>query len=357
MLTTQCVGAANSLGLGTDCTTSSDTCAGTAAPVCTADYSAAKPAICTLPCKSDSQCGDGGTCERDSSSGVSLCLPTACVSGTTAQATQSGNINACPPTGANSAGVGGPCTKGGNQCSATAAPFCTVDYAAVPAAFCTKTCTSDADCGDGASCAGETGMSLRACVPTACLATVGDSNTNTNTDSNTTNTAGVCPPAAANDDGVGKACTRSGNQCTGSAAPYCSVDYINTPYAFCTKTCSADADCGSSASCQADPGGSGAHACIPSSCLTAVASNPNATAQTCGGNSRGVGKTCTPNGNQCNSVQASLCTADVDPSLPGVCTKFCTSSASCGAQASCVSSSDLAGLAVCVPTGCIDPQG
>lgn len=362
-LTAACIGIPNALGLGTDCSNDASACSGTPAPVCSAEYSAAKPAICTLPCKDDAQCGAGGSCQHDRISGISLCMPAACFSAS--EATQaSGSSDSCPPKGANDAGVGAPCSKGGNQCANTTAPYCTVDYAAIPAAFCTKTCTADADCGNGASCASESGLSLRACVPNACLAAT---DSNTTTDSNTLNsndtlagngnTVGACPPATTNGDGVGKVCTRGGSQCNGTTAPYCSVDYIDTAYAFCTKTCAADSDCGTDASCQSDPGGSGLKACIPSSCEAAVVSNPNVQTKSCAGNSRGVGKSCTAGGSQCEHTQATLCSANVDAQLPGVCTKFCNNTASCGSQATCVTSSEFAGLAVCVPsTACIAPE-
>ncbi len=70
----------------------------------------------------------------------------------------------------------------------------------------------------------------------------------------------IAPGAKGNDKGVGAYCDKSvrcpdGMLCTG--------DFGETP-SFCTIICSADADCGSAASCYHDPRGS---ACVPGACL------------------------------------------------------------------------------------------
>jgi hypothetical protein len=77
----------------------------------------------------------------------------------------------CAAKGAagNEAGVGKECTKGGGECADNAsATTCLADR--VPAAFanfCTASCKADADCGEGARCAGSSGSSV--CVPEACF--------------------------------------------------------------------------------------------------------------------------------------------------------------------------------------------
>jgi hypothetical protein len=70
----------------------------------------------------------------------------------------------------NANGVGKYCTKGGSECGG-AAPVCLADYARGGFGdFCTVTCKSDADCGAGASCVGQ---STAVCIPTSCVGSLG----------------------------------------------------------------------------------------------------------------------------------------------------------------------------------------
>jgi hypothetical protein len=73
----------------------------------------------------------------------------------------------CVPEGAkgNELGVGAYCQKSTECKSGT---FCTAGQAPKGAEFCTAFCSSDADCGEGATC--YTDPRGRACAPSACLA-------------------------------------------------------------------------------------------------------------------------------------------------------------------------------------------
>jgi len=62
-----------------------------------------------------------------------------------------------------------------------------------------------------------------------------------------------------------------------------------------------------------------------------------------------VGRYCTPGGNQCSRQPAFVCTADVDPTSPGFCTKPCTDATTCGSGSACTGDSRGMG---CVPIEC-----
>lgn len=78
---------------------------------------------------------------------------------------------ACVPAGAtgNEIGVGKYCTQGGNECTGNgSATMCLADYVSGDFAdFCFRLCSTDADCGSGATCTGS-GSSPSACFPTSC---------------------------------------------------------------------------------------------------------------------------------------------------------------------------------------------
>lgn len=64
------------------------------------------------------------------------------------------------------------------------------------------------------------------------------------------------------------------------------------------------------------------------------------TAGTCGspgdaGNSLGVGKYCTQGGGQCQGLNASICSADIQLNGSGICSKSCNTDADCGTGAVC----------------------
>ncbi|HET6345063.1 MAG TPA: hypothetical protein VFH51_09025, partial [Myxococcota bacterium] len=141
----------------------------------------------------------------------------------------------------NAAGVGLGCSAKGNQCVGSPAPFCSADFTTLTEAFCTRPCAADADCGTDALCLGDPNgaTTVRACVPAPCLDTLRETpggGLGLPTDANGVAAQG-CPPAKANAQGVGRACTKGGNQCVGTGAAYCTVDYTPTPQAFCTKPC------------------------------------------------------------------------------------------------------------------------
>jgi hypothetical protein len=164
------------------------------------------------------------------------------------------------------------------------------------------------------------------------------------------------PGYAGNSKGVGKFCSKSGNECNGAMfARYCELDFVATAMPICTGPCSTDADCGEGAACTTTPIGKG---CQPMSCsppvpdggATSAASGP------CGqagnpGNSKGVGKFCTKGGSECKATPfAHYCSLDFIANAPAICTAPCMTDADCGEGATCVSGS--IGKS-CEPTSCI----
>jgi hypothetical protein len=79
----------------------------------------------------------------------------------------------CAASGApgNSLGIGKECTTGGGECGSTT--ICVADYVqGTWGNFCTTTCSTDAECGEGAVCsASQAGASIRTCIPEACVGT------------------------------------------------------------------------------------------------------------------------------------------------------------------------------------------
>jgi hypothetical protein len=73
----------------------------------------------------------------------------------------------CAEDGAagNDLGVGRQCESGGGEC--TSPMICLADFVLGDFGnFCTTVCTSDDECGEGASCAGQSGRAI--CVPDSC---------------------------------------------------------------------------------------------------------------------------------------------------------------------------------------------
>jgi hypothetical protein len=74
----------------------------------------------------------------------------------------------------NALGVGQPCTAGGNECAdlpfGTHASFCTVDFEDTDLWYCTKACTEDSQCGEGAVCTVDPDVpgSASGCLPASC---------------------------------------------------------------------------------------------------------------------------------------------------------------------------------------------
>lgn len=84
----------------------------------------------------------------------------------TAPGPDSGAVDCVPPgTKGNSLGVGEYCQAASDCKTGT---FCTAGLAPKGAEFCTAFCSTDADCGEGASC--YTDPRGKGCAPTACLA-------------------------------------------------------------------------------------------------------------------------------------------------------------------------------------------
>jgi hypothetical protein len=72
----------------------------------------------------------------------------------------------------NELGVGKYCTKGGSECSGLQASNCSVNFQDGPA-LCSKSCSTTADCGTGATCVDSVvfGITVKGCSPNACIAT------------------------------------------------------------------------------------------------------------------------------------------------------------------------------------------
>ncbi len=80
----------------------------------------------------------------------------------------------------------------------------------------------------------------------------------------------------------------------------------------------------------------------------------HAQSQTCGspgdmGNEQGIGKYCTQGGGQCQGLQASICSADIQLNGSGICSKSCNTNADCGTGAVCYQ--DTLGKG-CEPVAC-----
>ncbi|HVU00980.1 MAG TPA: hypothetical protein VHE30_04480 [Polyangiaceae bacterium] len=74
--------------------------------------------------------------------------------------------------------------------------------------------------------------------------------------------------AAGNEIGVGKQCSKGGNECVDNkSADVCLADYTTGDFGnFCTFLCQTNADCGTGAACQ---GNAGRAVCIPNACIAA----------------------------------------------------------------------------------------
>jgi hypothetical protein len=88
------------------------------------------------------------------------------------------------------------------------------------------------------------------------------------------------PGDTGNDMGVGKHCSENGNEC-GGTPQFCIADFVGGEWGnFCSKTCTADADCGAGASCSS-PSASGATSqkvCIPTRCIALLGTSADAAA-------------------------------------------------------------------------------
>jgi hypothetical protein len=179
--------------------------------------------------------------------------------------TGSGSCGAAGQPG-NSLGVGKSCTKGGNECkNNSSATICTVDVEPTAPAFCTTPCSTDADCGAGASCLS---ASLgKGCAPTACsslgLGGASDGGASAAADAGTVSAGCGKAGDPGNSLGVGQYCQADSDCSKNSFAKFCTAAHQAGAPPFCTSICQTDADCGTGASCTSSMGLKG---CVPNAC-------------------------------------------------------------------------------------------
>lgn len=68
--------------------------------------------------------------------------------------------------------------------------------------------------------------------------------------------------------GVGRYCTPGGGECADTPdrlAPFCTADFDDTGFAFCTRPCTGDDQCGENARCASETEG-GPSGCFPLIC-------------------------------------------------------------------------------------------
>jgi hypothetical protein len=161
------VGQVNDFGVGRPCKPGEKPCDGIQASCCDVDLKH-YGAVCTMPC--DGGCGAGSWCLK----WKNICLPAACQAlfeGFYAQNKYTGSGFDCPGGSVGASGIGTSCTAGGKQCQGLPAGECLGDpiylKKAGSSSFCTHDCTSQADCGAGATCVYSNGPPYF-CVPSTC---------------------------------------------------------------------------------------------------------------------------------------------------------------------------------------------
>lgn len=77
----------------------------------------------------------------------------------------------------------------------------------------------------------------------------------------------VCGEGAGNEIGIGKACTKGGDECPADPTVLCDVDFDDRGLGICISVdCQTDADCGAGAEC-CKPDVSPVTVCLPTECL------------------------------------------------------------------------------------------
>ncbi|MBI5528555.1 MAG: hypothetical protein HY897_19665 [Deltaproteobacteria bacterium] len=111
---------------------------------------------------------DGETVAGDVAGGVEAGGPDGGGTADGSQAGDSGVVYACGEGPGNEKGVGKPCTKGGGECTGDLS--CDVDLDAKGVGVCVLLmCSSDKDCGSGATCCTPSGSPIKVCIINECL--------------------------------------------------------------------------------------------------------------------------------------------------------------------------------------------
>ena len=235
------------------------------------------------------------------------------------------NIISCLGDEGNEIGVGKACDYGGAECDEGL--VCAKDLFVDAPGICTKEgCLGDFNCGSGALCGGDEVLSF--CIPVRCL------------DPDNT----FCPGDEGNEVGVGKTCTIDGGECPEPTV--CGLDGEGLLLNICLiMDCQSGAVCGSDAICL--PSETGSALCLPTRCLEQENFCPGDDL----GNNFGVGKTCTPGGEEC--LYFTQCLSDWYPGQPSICTYIdCGDDWMCGEDAYCSNRGDYR---ACFPNTCQAP--
>lgn len=301
----------NNYGVGAACTTGGEECRFVSQ--CLSDYYPGAPSICTyIDCAENWMCGEDAFCIQGEA--YTACLPERCVEK---------RLPDCQPDEGNETGVGSPCSLGGGEC-----PFptlCLVDILEDAPPICSiLDCTSDEQCGTGATCFSEDDFGV--CTPDRCLDEI------------------TCSGITENAIGIGRACTAGGGECPAGAA--CMADRYPGAWDICVKVgCASHSDCGSEAVCMLEIHHM-EHLCVPIICLGSDALGPLCIGDI--GNELGIGKSCTAGGGEC--LPDNVCLRDLNDKSPEICSFMeCSADEICGTAAVCVPGE--AG-AYCLPERC-----
>ena len=125
---------------------------------------------CTRNCSSDSECGAGGHCGPiNPDAGVGVCFKSC---STNADCPRAGyecfdfdnnGDRECAPTGTGNRAVGEACDTVGD-CSGGQGASCLLAPTVLRDGYCSRRCTSSADCGSGAHCSSQWGLCLQTCT-------------------------------------------------------------------------------------------------------------------------------------------------------------------------------------------------
>lgn len=360
-----------------------------ASGICVTEPSSGWPGgFCTLGCATDADCGADSHCgyiEGGSGVCVANCADdTDCRSGYTCRNDDEDSpaTRECAPSGIGTAAIGEACASTAD-CSGGDVAFCLVQDRGWQDGYCTRTCTSDGDCGGAAHCAaiGEDGVGvcMTNCTgPTcrtpgyACHDFDGDSQTEcapAATGTGTTGSAcrntfecmgGVDGLCITNPEWVDGYCTvldcTNDTDCTSTAGGHCSE--VGAGANVCTAGCTSDADCRTPGYACYDVDGNGRNECWPAATGTGAVGSACQFTWQCSGRELGVCLNessgfrsgycavfgCTPGGTDCPT--GSHC---ISVGSANICVDDCATNADCRADGYRCFDADGAGANECWP--------